>query len=164
MDAVESLPNEIAAKIMLLFIGEIYPPEKSEILKRITQTNHLTSAQIVVHDEFIKEEEIDPLMHKADVILLTYPQHYDSSGVLVRAAAAETPVLASDSGYLGAVVAEKRLGFAVDASNPKAIAHSIQKIVALEDSTDWYSKAQMRIFAEKNTYYYFVKTITDNLK
>lgn len=162
LNAVKVLPPTLAERICLLFVGSVAKDEKDLFAVRVAQVRKMLPVQIVVHDEFIPAEEIQPIFRMADVILTLYPSHVGMSGILVRAAAAGKPVLASQYGLVGELVRRNSLGLTVDASRPKEIALGLQRM--LSEGTELCDYSKMRAFAESNTSEDFARTIFNNLE
>ena len=80
-------------------------------------------------------------------MLALYQRHVGGSAVLVRAAAAGKPALASDYGLVGQLVRENGLGLALDATDPAAVAAAVTRFL---ESPPLGNPEQMRNFAELN--------------
>jgi hypothetical protein len=66
------------------------------------------------------------------VVCTPYPRHIGSASIAIRAAAAQRPVLASDYGWLGAIVPRFDLGWITDVCRPEIFSKSLSE--ALEQS------------------------------
>ncbi len=120
----------------------------------------LSDVQVIRRHEFISDELIQPLIAVADVVTVLYHQHIGMSAVLVRAAAANRPVLAADYGLIGQLVKTRQLGWAVDAANSGAIADALLAF----GRGEWQADAgQMRIFADENQAGEFADVIFRNM-
>jgi len=89
---------------LLLVAGEPEP----EFLEPIRQLQ--ATGQAVLLDRYIGSEEERLVMAASDVVLMPYVNHYGSSNVLSRAAAAGRMVLASDQGLIGYRVRRYKMG------------------------------------------------------
>ncbi len=137
------LPDEQAGWCLVL-AGPL-ARQMRPILETLLTT--LTAVQVVRRHEFITDQFVQPFLVIADVIAVLYQQHIGMSAVLVRAAAANRPVLASDYGLIGQLVKTRQLGRTVDATNPDAIADALRAF----GRGEWQADAgQMRIFADEN--------------
>jgi len=105
VEALERLPAH--ARPFLLCCGRLGLAK--EWKSRIARLEHAR-----VHDRFLTETERVEVFRAVDVVALLYRGHYGSSGVLVNAAAAGRPVIATNGGLLGRRVRENRLGLVVE--------------------------------------------------
>ena len=115
--AVQSLPTEVGRQICLLVAGPIEPSEQDAVQTALDQLASSPSVQLVTRIQYIKGREVQRYFALADVILALYQRHVGMSSVLVHAAAAQKPVLASNYGLLGELVQRHQLGIAVDSEN-----------------------------------------------
>jgi glycosyltransferase involved in cell wall biosynthesis len=82
-------------------------------VKRILQTecsDLVAAGRICLMDGYLDEVESTLSMLALDVVCTPYPWHIGSSGIVVRAAAAGRPIVASDIGWLGFVTRRFGLG------------------------------------------------------
>lgn len=116
MDAVASLDDQFLKGMAIIFAG----PESKRVsimLDERLPELHKRGLQTVRIDRFILESEIAGYFESSDVILLLYKNHIGMSNVLVRAAKAEKPVIASDYGLIGRLTEEFELGITVDVTS-----------------------------------------------
>ena len=66
--------------------------------------------KIVVLDRIFSADEMDMLVPASDVVVVPYDQHFGSSGIVLRAAAAGRPVVTSNIHWLAATVPRFQLG------------------------------------------------------
>ncbi len=93
----------------------------------------------------------------ADVVLVTYQGHLGMSSVLIRAALAGKPVIATSLGTIGATVEAYGLGIAVDPSNTKDFAKALtSKLI-----TDAAGQAEL---VRQNSVEAFVLTIARGIE
>ncbi len=108
-------------------------------------------------DAFLDNEAVEDLLADSDIILLLYtPIHVGCSGVLVQAAATETPVLATNMGWIGYATRKYGLGQVVDELDPEtiknALTHCVEqgiscnKIAALQFSAGFDAASYGRAF------------------
>ena len=81
------------------------------------------------------------------------------SGVVIRAAAARKPLLASAFGLMGALVQNHRLGIAVDAREPAAIAEALLDL--LDQPSGYTSVDEMTRLQEAHRPEAFAATLFD---
>ena len=97
-------------------------------------------------DRYVSSEEERWCFQASDVVLLPYLQHYGTSGVLARAAAAGKPVIVSDEQLLGRFVREHRLGWVFPSGDAGRLAEVLretaqlsgdQRVFFAERAADW---------------------------
>ena len=124
--ALLALPAQEQCRLALVLAGPVEGPDAPEVHAALEKLRRETSVEVLLDDRFVPDAEIQHLIEQADLVLLTYQQHIGSSNVLVRAAAARVPVLATHYGLVGAQVRQHHLGITVDATDPNAIRSAIQ--------------------------------------
>lgn len=158
LDAIEQLPPALNEQLCFLLIGPI--PDAQKLQDRVTQMTQTHPVQMICRHEFVSDHNIQPYFQLADVILAPYQRHIGMSAILVRAAAAQTPVLASDFGLMGEITRRHRLGHTVDSTDPTQLAEAIR--AAAEANTAGTSPAdltQMAQFAAQNSVEQFAHQI-----
>jgi glycosyltransferase involved in cell wall biosynthesis len=80
------------------------------------------------------------------------------SAILVRAAAAQKPVLSSNYGLMGEMVKRYRLGLTVDASVPAEIAKGLTQFL-ISSPKEFCDLSSMKAFAEQNSAEKFASTV-----
>ena len=159
IDAIRLLPPSAAQRLTVLFAGAIRP----EIHDRLrAATRDIGPPTLVIHDTFVPDEEIQDLVRASDLILVPYQRHVGSSGVLIRAAAANRPVIGQDYGVVGQQITEHRLGRTVDSTQPEALAAALMSF--LDDPTEGFHVQTAREFAEHNTVEAYQRVLFDHLK
>ncbi len=98
---------------------------KDEPLAAQAATTLAARPDVTWMNEYVSEERMASLFRAADVVLVPYQYHVGSSNVLIRAAAAGKPVIGSQSGLVGRLIAEHHLGLAVDTTQSDALAHAL---------------------------------------
>jgi glycosyltransferase involved in cell wall biosynthesis len=129
LEAIWLLPPNICENLCLLLAGSILSPEKLLVEARIAEISQSLPVQIIVRDQFIPEQEVQLYFQVANVILAPYQRHVGMSGILLLAAAAQKPVLASDYGLMGKIVREHQLGLTVDSASPLELASKLQQLI-----------------------------------
>jgi glycosyltransferase involved in cell wall biosynthesis len=163
VDALRTLPTEAQARLALVCAGPFIGAARAELLTELEELRTNSAVEVVVEDRYHEESEIQPLVAGADLVLLTYDCHIGSSNVLVRAAAAATPVLAQEYGLLGALVRRHRLGTTLDARSPDAIATALTRWVVDGPSSITFDAASARAFASANISARFTETVFGEL-
>jgi glycosyltransferase involved in cell wall biosynthesis len=154
LDALAALREPDQVRLALLLMGRI----DDGLRERVAHFAAASKVQVVLADRYVDEAEIQPTFRASDLVLLTYLHHIGSSGVLVRAARAEVPVLSTDYGLLGAQVRDNRLGAIVDATSSAAIRSVLEAWLADADAIP-FDAERARAFASANTAEAFAETI-----
>lgn len=158
LEALPLLPAELAARTTLLLVGRPVAHAAERIRQAVAQAAGASPARVILHDSFVPEADVQRYFELADVVLGTYQRHLGSSGILIRAAAAHTPILASDYGLLGVQTREHAVGLPVDAASPDAIAAGLTRLLTGEPVHD---PARMSRFAAANAYPRYAETLLD---
>jgi glycosyltransferase involved in cell wall biosynthesis len=162
LEAIQLLPDALGRKLCLLLVGKIDPTDKSQVDGRITTITHNSLVQIIVQDTFIPDAAIDDYFQRADVILAPYQRHVGMSAILVRAAAAQKPVIASSFGLMGELTRRYGLGLTVDSTIPHKIAQALIRCLS-ESPLDFCDLPSMARFSSQNSVEVFCKTIFHSL-
>lgn len=104
------------------------------------------------------ESEKLRLLAAARCVLLPYVGHFGSSGLLLEAAYAGTPVISHDRGLLGKLVRENRLGVSVDCKDPRELRRAILGLVGERDARRQYADA-LRAFADRHSEDHFAEHV-----
>lgn len=159
LEAAERLDRVQQEQFCLVLAGKLVEPDLAPRIERLIRESRV---QVVFEDRFVEENEIQPMIAAVDLNLVPYVGHIGSSGVLVRAAAAGKPVLATDFGVVGAHVRRYRLGRAVDTWTPEPLTMALRDWLA-DPSSVPFSPQRARAFAEANTAETFASTFFDRL-
>ena len=144
----------------LLLAGPVHEGIAPTLDANLAILSAKTAVQVVRHHSFVSEADIQPYFTLSDLIITLYQRHIGMSAVLVRAAAAGRPVLSSDYGLMGQLVKTKRLGQAVDAENPVAVADAI----SLFGQEAWpVDQDAVQSFAKQNQASQYARVIFDTL-
>lgn len=157
-EAVENLPSAVTQHLCLLLAGPIRASERPAINAKIEHLSQTTHVQVVVSDRYIKGETVQTYFEVADVVLALYQHHVGMSSILVHAAAAQTPVIATDYGLIGEMVRQYQLGRAVNSEDPMAIAQVLADAMRT-DPHCWCDLDRMEQFVEQNLAEKFAQTI-----
>jgi hypothetical protein len=114
--------------ITLVLMGLLYPDVKETVLQL---ANEMGPGSCVVRDQMLSPEHFQLALAACDWQALTYQGHYGSSGILVRAAAHQRPVLATSLGWIGQATTRYGLGITCDASSVQSIAMGINQLGTL---------------------------------
>ena len=162
LEALTLLPQAVQSQLCLLLVGQVATKEVKKLAKRIVEITQRTSVQVIGVDEFVPEAEMPAYFQMADFVLAPYQQHIGSSGILLWAAAAGKPVLASDYGLMGELVRSHQLGWVVNSMQPAAIAQGLVAFLS-ENPARLFDLAKATSFIEKNHAFHFVQTIYEHI-
>ncbi|NRB39308.1 MAG: glycosyltransferase [Pseudomonadales bacterium] len=87
------------------------------------------AGKIVHFNTFINENDEDLFYCASDIIWCGYLNHYTMSGVLIKAASSQRPVLSCQEGLLGYLTQKHQLGLAIDCQTPKAVKTAIHSLL-----------------------------------
>jgi len=161
--AVEQLPPAQQAQLTLLLVGPLAEADRAAVTALIDALRSTSAVQILLRDQFIEDAAIQLYFGLADLILALYQRHVGMSAVLVRAAAAGKPVLASDYGLMGEIVRRRGLGVVVDSADTTAIAKEIVKFC--EHPAAAFDQSATSRFAAENTAERFAQSLAiDSLR
>jgi hypothetical protein len=94
----------------------------------------------------------------SDYILALYQKHIGMSGIMVRSAAAEKPLLANDFGLMGRIVPENELGIVVKGDIQEKFKMLLSEDVKIGNPI------KMKAFADLNRAENFAKVILDKFE
>jgi glycosyltransferase involved in cell wall biosynthesis len=163
LEAVLMLPPALSKKLCLLLIGPIEIKEKEFIQARLSQISQSLPVQIICRHDFVSDQEIQPYFQIADVILAPYQRHIGMSAILVRAAAAQKPVLSSDFGLMGEITRRYGLGLPIDSTVPGEICKGVTRFL-LESPESLCDQVKMKQFAIQNNAKNFANIIFQHLQ
>ena len=109
----------------LLLMGKLAPEIRALITDHMEQ--FVRDGRLILIDQYLSHNLFCLGLNAADVICTPYPRHVGSSGIVVRAATVGKPILASDYGWLGAVVRAFELGKTCEVSDLDCFAEKIQE-------------------------------------
>ncbi|MFT4605445.1 MAG: glycosyltransferase involved in cell wall biosynthesis [Rhodothermales bacterium] len=141
----------------LVIAGRIPAAERAAVEAAIAESR--AEASVIHQDRYLRDEEVQDLMAAADVALVAYRHHIGSSHVLIRAAAAGTPVVGPAYGLMGKLIRENALGAAVDTDQPDELAREIDRMLDQAGHEASFDKDRALQFAELNNVEHFISTI-----
>lgn len=106
----------------------------------------ISAKRLVLLDRYLPNEELLLAIVAADLVCVPYPRHIGSASILIRAAAAERPVLSSTFGWVAHMTSRFALGWSCDVLERDEFAHALGS--ALDRSASWHRSDAGRRFAE----------------
>jgi glycosyltransferase involved in cell wall biosynthesis len=141
-------------KLKLIIAGEFY--ESDTVYKEIIKKNNLNN-DVILHDRFIKEDEVALFFCAADLVVQPY-RSATQSGVTQIAYHFEKPMLVTDVGGLSEIVPDGKCGYVVK-PEPDAIAEAINDFFT-NNRNEQLTKG-VREVKEKFTWDKLTSAITD---
>lgn len=163
LNAISLLPPAIAQRVAFAFVGRANDSHRQRIDAQVEVLTQQCSAQIIRHYTFVAEQDVLRYFQMADVALAPYQRHVGMSGILILAAAAQTPVLSTDYGLMGELVRRYQLGLTVDSTQPAALAQGITQCVE-GDRDELGDRQRMQQFATDNSSDAFARVIFERLR
>lgn len=158
LEAIGNIPREKSKNGCLLIVGPWEENERKLFDIQLPKIQQITDFQIVVRENFVKDEDIQQYFKVADYALALYHKHFGMSAIMVRAAAAQKPLIASNFGLMGKIVIENELGITVDNDLKEKLE------MLLENEISIGNKEKMRAFAELNQAENYAKVILEHFK
>ncbi|MBF8295246.1 MAG: glycosyl transferase group 1 [Bacteroidetes bacterium] len=119
LDAMPAILKSL--KVKLLVVGEFYDDEQ-KYRQQIAENN--LQNDVVVHSDYVPNEEVSLYFSAADVVVLPYITA-TQSGIVQIAYQFDKPVIATDVGGLAEVVLNNRTGFIVKPAAPQEVADAV---------------------------------------
>jgi len=119
LDAMPSILKSV--KVKLLVVGEFYDDEQ-KYRQQIEQKK--LGDHVLVHSDYVPNEEVSRYFSAADVVVLPYVSA-TQSGIVQIAYQFDRPVIATDVGGLAEVVLNEQTGFIVKSEAPEEVANAV---------------------------------------
>ena len=158
MAAIGEIAREKSQKGCLLIVGPWEKNERKLFDVQFSKIKQSSDFQIVVKDVFVKDEDIQQYFKVADYALTLYHKHFGMSAIMVRAAAAQKPLISSNFGLMGRIVVENELGITVDNNLREKLE------MLLEGKVTIGNKDKMKAFAMLNQAENYAKVILEHFK
>jgi glycosyltransferase involved in cell wall biosynthesis len=151
------LPSE---KYFFVMGGRIHYnswPEKDK--KILQQSNAGNLENLLIHDQWLTDDELLSGMFSCDLIFAAYPVWKFSSGIVGKAAAIGTPILVNDGFLMARRVKDYNIGFVkqAQADVTKWVSNNIAEIKKLRNSSSF--KEGCLKYCEKYSYEQWCKAL-----
>ena len=157
IEAIAKIPNEIAQKGTLLIVGPWEKDEHNEFDNKVSKIRGMSDFQIIVKEGFVHDEDIQQYFEVTDFVFALYSKHIGMSANMVRAAAANKPLITYNFGLMGKLVVENQLGIIIEND-------LVEKIeVLLTQNNDIGDKEKMNEFASINNAKNYANVILKHL-
>ena len=158
MEAIGNISRETSQKGCLLIVGPWEENERKLFNIQLPKIKQTTGFQIVVKDGFVKDEDIQQYFKVADYAFALYNNHFGMSAIMVRAAAAQKPLISSNFGLIGKIVVENELGITIDNDLKEKLEMLLNNEISIGNNE------KMRAFAELNQADNYAKVILEHFK
>ncbi len=152
LEAFQSLPKTSYNKLLLM-------GKHSEKLNDCVRKIELFS-NIISVDRFVTDDELISGINSVDVVAVVYPGHIGSASIVIRAAAAQKPVLGSDFGWIGHTIKKYRLGKACNVLDEDSLIEGVKWAFDCPS----FDSEKAREFAEKNTIERFMEVVSQDIR
>jgi glycosyltransferase involved in cell wall biosynthesis len=133
-----------------LVLAGPHEDEVRDVLADSEVARHVASGRIVSIDRFLSAHEMFLFAAAADVVAAPYPNHSGRSSIILWAAAAGRPVLATARGTIGFVTREHGMGMTVDPRDGAAFVDAIGD--AFEMPWSRSDERRVRLYAREHSF------------
>ncbi len=144
--------------IKLIVAGEFYT-NKEKYLNLINKNK--IEDLVILKSDFIPTSEVKYYFSASDAVILPY-RDATQSGIVQIAMNFNKPIIATDVGGLGEVIANDENGYIVEKENPEALANAIRRFY-LENKEKIFTQNLSKI-ANKYSWKYFTQGIMELVK
>jgi glycosyltransferase involved in cell wall biosynthesis len=137
----------------------------SEDIRSLVSTEYqalLHSDRLVVLDRYLNDKELLGGISAMDVVCTPYPRHIGSASFVIRAAAAERPVLAANFGWMGHIVQTFSLGRTCNVENQREFSSQIK--LMLDEAREYQPHDAARRFVQFHSVRNFQALWTQGLR
>ncbi len=158
IDACSTLSKEALAKICLLLAGPVPEYYEKIIEAKLAQVPEL---EVIRCYGYLPAREVQICFEVSDVVLILYQDFLNMSSVLIRAAMANKPTFATQTGMIGELVSRNKVGVTVDATSVSEVRNELNAMIQNGIS---YSEDNLKQLAEENSLNSFLSTIDQAIR
>ena len=158
IDACAALSSEALAKICLLLAGPVPEYYEKIIEAKLAQVPEL---EVIRCYGYLPAREVQICFEISDVVLILYQDFLNMSSVLIRAAMANKPTFATQTGMIGELVSRNKVGVTVDATSVSEVRNELNAMIQNGIS---YSEDNLKQLAEENSLNSFLFTIDQAIR
>ncbi len=158
IDACAALSSEALAKICLLLAGPIPEYYEKIIEAKLAQVPEL---EVIRCYGYLPAREVQICFEISDVVLILYQDFLNMSSVLIRAAMANKPTFATQTGMIGELVSRNNVGVTVDATSVSEVSNELNAMI---QNGITYSEDNLKQLAEENSLNSFLFTIDQAIR
>ena len=138
------LRARLSANDRLLLAGTLAPDIRASLTGDFEPL--IAENRIVLLDRYLPMEQLLLAIVASDLVCVPYPSHIGSASILIRAAAAERPVLGSTFGWVGHMTSRFDLGWSCNVLRSDEFAQALA--TALDRAVSWHRGDAGQRFAE----------------
>ena len=158
IDACATLRPDALSSICLLLAGPV-PKYYEKILE--AKIALVPGLEVIRCYGYLPAREVQICFELSDVILILYQDFLNMSSVLIRAAMANKPSFATNTGMIGSLVSKNNVGITVDATSVSEVANELNAII---ENGIFYSEDNLKQLAEENSLSSFLATIDQAIR
>lgn len=158
IDACSTLSKEALAKICLLLAGPVPEYYEKIIEAKLAQVPEL---EVIRCYGYLPAREVQICFELSDVALILYQDFLNMSSVLIRAAMANKPTFATQTGMIGELVSRNKVGVTVDATSVSEVRNELNAMI---QNGITYSEDNLKQLAEENSLNSFLSTIDQAIR
>jgi glycosyltransferase involved in cell wall biosynthesis len=158
IDACSILSKEALAKICLLLAGPVPEYYEKIIEAKLAQVPEL---EVIRSYGYLPAREVQICFEISDVVLILYQDFLNMSSVLIRAAMANKPTFATQTGMIGELVSRNKVGVTVDANSVSEVRNELNAMI---QNGITYSEDNLKQLAEENSLNSFLSTIDQAIR
>ena len=158
IDACAALSSEALAKICLLLAGPVPEYYEKIIEAKLAQVPEL---EVIRCYGYLPARDVQICFEISDVVLILYQDFLNMSSVLIRAAMANKPTFATQTGMIGELVSRNNVGVTVDATSVSEVRNELNAMIQNEIT---YSEDNLKQLAEENSLNSFLSTIDQAIR
>ena len=158
IDACSTLSKEALAKICLLLAGPVPEYYEKIIEAKLAQVPEL---EVIRCYGYLPAREVQICFEISYLVLILYQDFLNMSSVLIRAAMANKPTFATQTGMIGELVSRNNVGVTVDATSVSEVANELNAIINNGIS---YSEDNLKQLVEENSLNSFLSTIDQAIR
>ena len=158
IDACAALSSEALAKICLLLAGPVPEYYEKIIEAKLAQVPEL---EVIRCYGYLPAREVQICFEISDVVLILYQDFLNMSSVLIRAAMANKPTFATQTGMIGELVSRNNVGVTVDATSVSEVSNELNAMI---QNGITYSEDNLKQLAEENSLNSFLSTIDQAIR
>lgn len=158
IDACATLRPDALSSICLLLAGPI-PAYYEKILE--AKIALVPGLEVIRCYGYLPAREVQICFEISDVVLILYQDFLNMSSVLIRAAMANKPNFATQTGMIGELVSKNNVGITVDATSVSEVASELNAIIKNGIS---YSEDNLKQLAEQNSLNSFLSTLDQAIR
>jgi glycosyltransferase involved in cell wall biosynthesis len=138
LDAFEKamLPNDVR----LLLVGTCSPAVRERVSR--LRALQMYTERVHLHDRWVTDEDMMTALAAMDVVAVAYPGHVGSASIVLRAMAAERPVLGSSTLWIARHISDYAAGWISKVEDAESFSSALSRAIAAAPS--WSPSPRVR--------------------